>query len=469
MPTNVTVIPGADQIDFYLGNYTYAAITADMEILKIKLATDLNRLVYKNAAGTSYKILTDASTTTNAPINGIFFANSVGAAITSSLFIYDISTGRLGVAIASPDSRLHVNGTIESIGGFNDNVYYSSGWKYSGNGVGYSLYGAGTTLARLSVFANNSGGHGAAATETIAMSLNVSNGYVAIGDVTPLAHLHVGAGADAFTQAISPAAHVYITGAGHSMLTIRDATNNIECGLFTFSSDSTVNFGTWTNHPLIMRTNNVEAGRISTGGYLGLGATTVDRHLHIETEDAAESTVLYQMRLSHWGSGTIYAAFGVGIEFEIDSGSCPGYKIGQLDYTGNGFVMNDSLNVNGYFKGYHDTYNIFEVVSKSSTETQLRITADAGSDCLIDFYETTTAKQRILWDSSQSALRVGTENTTIKIGGGSSSIGFYGDSGATRAAFIADPAGGGTVDAEARSAIKAILDILDGVNLMAPS
>jgi hypothetical protein len=59
MPSNVTTIAGATQVDLYLGNYTYANIAASMAPLKMKLATDLNLLVYKNADGTPFKIVAD--------------------------------------------------------------------------------------------------------------------------------------------------------------------------------------------------------------------------------------------------------------------------------------------------------------------------------------------------------------------------------------------------------------------------
>ncbi|MCO4819777.1 MAG: hypothetical protein KC517_09145 [Bacteroidetes bacterium] len=95
MPPNVTVIAGASQVDWYLGNYTYADIVASMENLKFKLATDLNRFVYKNAAGTSYKLMADGSTTSNIPINSVLFADTNGAAINDTGFLFNNSTKKM--------------------------------------------------------------------------------------------------------------------------------------------------------------------------------------------------------------------------------------------------------------------------------------------------------------------------------------------------------------------------------------
>jgi hypothetical protein len=63
MPSNITQVAGATQIDLYLGNYAYSDIAASMAALKIKLATDLDRLVYKNAAGTPFKVATNTDIT----------------------------------------------------------------------------------------------------------------------------------------------------------------------------------------------------------------------------------------------------------------------------------------------------------------------------------------------------------------------------------------------------------------------
>lgn len=56
MAANITVIPGADPVDFYLGNYNYADILTDMDPLKFHWAVDRDSLIVKNAAGTTFDI-----------------------------------------------------------------------------------------------------------------------------------------------------------------------------------------------------------------------------------------------------------------------------------------------------------------------------------------------------------------------------------------------------------------------------
>jgi hypothetical protein len=55
---NVTVVPGADPIKFYLGNYPYADMVGptNMPALTLRLASDLNALCYKNSTGDLFKI-----------------------------------------------------------------------------------------------------------------------------------------------------------------------------------------------------------------------------------------------------------------------------------------------------------------------------------------------------------------------------------------------------------------------------
>lgn len=86
---NVTTIAGATPIRFYLRNYTYDTMSAKLPSLSFGLATDVNRLMYKNASGTMYKLLTDASTTSNTAAGRIFFADANGAATGSDSFTYD--------------------------------------------------------------------------------------------------------------------------------------------------------------------------------------------------------------------------------------------------------------------------------------------------------------------------------------------------------------------------------------------
>src|SRR4030042_1623922 len=96
MANNVTQISGATPIEFYLGNYAYADILTDMEILQFRLDTaGSERIIYKNAAGAVFKIMTDASAGTNAAVGSIFFADSVGACSNSANLLFINNTIKL--------------------------------------------------------------------------------------------------------------------------------------------------------------------------------------------------------------------------------------------------------------------------------------------------------------------------------------------------------------------------------------
>jgi hypothetical protein len=104
---NETTISGATGVQIYLRNYSYANLSLSMPRLSIGLATDNNRLVYKNSAGTMFKLLTDASGASNAASGRIFYSDANGAATSSSGLTYDGST--LDVAgLAKADSN-HVS------------------------------------------------------------------------------------------------------------------------------------------------------------------------------------------------------------------------------------------------------------------------------------------------------------------------------------------------------------------------
>lgn len=86
---NVTTIPGATAIQFYFRNYTYANLALDLPILSMGLATDLNKLVYRNSIGNMYKIMVDASGSSNTPQNRVFYADVNGSATASTNFTFN--------------------------------------------------------------------------------------------------------------------------------------------------------------------------------------------------------------------------------------------------------------------------------------------------------------------------------------------------------------------------------------------
>lgn len=91
MAANVTVIVGATEIRFYFGNYTYAEMVgaANMPALTMRLATDQDAICFKNAAGTLFKLLKDASTTDHTPAERVFFADATGQATNDGNLKFD--------------------------------------------------------------------------------------------------------------------------------------------------------------------------------------------------------------------------------------------------------------------------------------------------------------------------------------------------------------------------------------------
>lgn len=130
MPANVTVIAGAAQVDLYLGNYSYANVVASMENLKFKAATDINRIVWKNASGTAYKLMHDASTSSNHSGGRVLFTDNNGAANSSSALTFDGTTlacsNAISGAVVTASSQLNIHSTLNVL---------------SSGGVGYTTVG----------------------------------------------------------------------------------------------------------------------------------------------------------------------------------------------------------------------------------------------------------------------------------------------------------------------------------------
>ena len=59
---------------------------------------------------------------------------------------------------------------------------------------------------------------------------------------------------------------------------------------------------------------------IRGNGNVGIGTTAPSRQLHVYKEDATTSAVYYAQRLSHFGTGSIAANFGIGHEYELENG-----------------------------------------------------------------------------------------------------------------------------------------------------
>jgi hypothetical protein len=171
-----------------------------------------------------------------------------------------MGTGSVGIGTASPDTLLHVNGgNIETTdgAGYLTNVYYSSGWKYSANGYGTAMYGA-SGKNYFSVFANNAaGGHGAAATEIKAMTIDQATGNVGIGTTSPAYALDVNG-------------YVATRGANSGLIVV-DAVNSNYDILYRNTNKTYL----WDN------TGNQRITLDNTTGNVGIGTLTVNHKLDV--------------------------------------------------------------------------------------------------------------------------------------------------------------------------------------------
>jgi len=132
---------------------------------------------------------------------------------------------------------------------------------------------------------------------------------------------------------------------------------------------------------------------------------------------AATNTVSNVLTLTHDTSGTAAAGFGAGLLFQLESSTTAGQSAARIQA-----LWNDPTH------------------------------ATRKADLVLTAYDT----------AEREGLR-------IRGAGSAPAIGFLGATPAARIAHVADPAGGATVDAEARSAINSILATLETFGLHATS
>jgi hypothetical protein len=109
MAANAITIPGAEEIEFYFSNGTYADAQA-MPILKGKVVNELGKVFVKDGVGKLCKLMCDASGSSNTPPSRVFFSDSEGAASSDSVLIYDSINKKLGIGVSPAiGAKLHLH------------------------------------------------------------------------------------------------------------------------------------------------------------------------------------------------------------------------------------------------------------------------------------------------------------------------------------------------------------------------
>lgn len=111
---------------------------------------------------------------------------------------------------------------------------------------------------------------------------------IGTGATTPLATLHVGAGADSPT--VSTGTALYVTNAGVTNLAVRDSTNDVEITANASSTGGAV--GTATNHTLFLRTNNQDKVLVDINGNVGINVTSARARFDIRGASVSGITAL---------------------------------------------------------------------------------------------------------------------------------------------------------------------------------
>jgi hypothetical protein len=92
---------------------------------------------------------------------------------------------------------------------------------------------------------------------------NIIWNYRSVGTDT---QIRFGPGTDVPTQtSVNPKAHLYLAPlGGDAMLTLRNNTDNVEAGMFTFAAGSACYAGSWSDHKFVIRQNNADVVTFDT-------------------------------------------------------------------------------------------------------------------------------------------------------------------------------------------------------------
>jgi hypothetical protein len=214
---------------------------------------------------------------------------------------------------------------------------------------------------------------------------------------------------------------------------------------------------------LEFQTDGVTRMTIATGGDVTAGGFVIGASSIAPTSGTRSYLVASGAGLVQVTDG---AALGVGSSaprFAAFSNNRCGMRVeGEFGWASSGSPTNanfdlilrrDAAGVLAQYNGSNaQAYRLYNTSSSGNANFERLNIRWASNECIID----------------AEAGGTGTSLRGIKLGSATSSLlGFYGATPVDRPATVADPAGGGTIDAEARTAINAIIDRLQELGLIA--